>query len=825
MPRGRITSRLQQAIAGSIDPETLRYSVETLAPACLVLVAITTGLAWHAANEALERIKVSQEAKLLTNHGLLQGTIASAQSDVRFVAGLHELRALADQAEQPELLRATRAKLRQFTADHWSYQALDWIDHRGQSAFKGAQPPLSQKVHESLAGSPVNVLRHNAAPQSTPPPGETPEADRGHLVVSHPLISLNGLRNGHLMLSIALSKVLNPPKSELMEVKPRCFLIVGSDGNTLYDSDLIHTSADPSHPPLHQSDKLTQAVWNQMRLNRSGQLNDRSGLWRWTHLKVTPQMQGLSSRDSSLLLTTHIPAKVIRTAQLTRILPLILGAAATLLLVLLPISYLMGLHRKKRRSVERMQGWQASHDALTGCLNRHGGLQTLNDLLTAQAGQQHLMGLLFVDLDRLSVVNNNFGHAAGDEAIRQVAMAIKGTIRTNDPVIRMGGDEFVVVLPQLHNEEECVRIAEKICKACDLSLIWEGTALSLSVSIGIANNRTFEDCNIQEMLARADQAMLHAKRTGRNKVIQLARETASALTTDSAATANSAQEAAQAAITADRAMPLGLALSQAISNRELSLRYQPLVNEQGQLVGAEALLRWQLSEGQQIRPDVFIPLAERLGEMPRIGQWVIEQACQQLQHWDERGYPPLQLSINLSATQFQPTADVPDVVDILDAATKACDLAPNQLELEITETTVLLNQAKVKEQLETLRARGYGVVIDDFGAGFASLDRLRKFPASRLKLDKNFTEKVESNTKDAVLVEAVQTIAEKLGMGMVAEGVETLNQFRQLRLLGCQLFQGYLFSKPLTAECFERECLKNHRLHSSGLFAAITSLG
>lgn len=811
-----MTNWLRHARSSAADSETLRYSLQSLAPASMALMMITIGLAWNAGNQALSSLKAIQKAKLMTNHGLLQSSLASANSDVHFMASLHELRALADQPDQPELLKAVRTKFGQFTADHWSHQALDWIDRRGQSVYKGSQPALYKEAHESLKRS-AQIHRRNAAPHSTPTQEKRPQVDKEHLVVSGPVISLNGLRNGHVMLSIALNKLLNPPNSELAEVKPRCFMILGSDGGTLYDSDLIHTSADPDHPPLDQSNKLTQAAWNQMRRNESGQLHDRSGLWRWRRLKVALHTEKHTTEDQSLLLTTHTPSKVIHAAQRARILPLILGSTATLLLVLLPISYLIGLHRKHRRAMEQMQGWQASHDALTGCLNRHGGLQALNDLLNAQAGQPRLIGLLFVDLDRLSVVNNNFGHAAGDEAILQVSAAIKGTIRSNDPIIRMGGDEFVVVLTQLRNEEECIRVAEKVCKACDFSLIWEDTALSLSVSIGIATNRTFEDCNTQELLARADQAMFEAKRTGRNRVIQLAQETAS--------TANSAEEAAQAAITPERGLPLDLALSQAIRNRELSLEYQPLVNEQGQLAGAEALLRWQLSDGQQIRPDGFIPLAERIGEMPRIGQWVIEQACQQLKHWRERGYPALQLSINLSGAQFEPSADVPDVVTLLDAATQACDLAPNQLELEITETTVLLNQTRVKEQLETLRARGYSVAIDDFGAGFASLDRLRKFPVGRLKVDKSFTEKVETSPKDAVLVEAVQTIADKLGMSMVAEGVETLSQYRQLRALGCRLFQGFLFSTPLTAECFEREFLKDHHLHSAGLFAAIISAG
>jgi diguanylate cyclase (GGDEF)-like protein/PAS domain S-box-containing protein len=428
----------------------------------------------------------------------------------------------------------------------------------------------------------------------------------------------------------------------------------------------------------------------------------------------------------------------------------------------------------RRRAEERIQ-YQAYHDALTGLPNR----LLLRDRLTQALGHAHRLGrplaVMFVDVDHFKLINDTLGHAVGDRLLRGLAERLSACVREDDTVARMGGDEFTFVFSGMTRPEDAARMAEKVLRAVAEPFDLDGRDLRVTASLGIAVYPVDGD-GPDGLLQSADAAMYRAKEQGRNNY-QLCTPGMN-----------------------DRAlerMALEGELRHALEGEELLLHYQPLVQAStGRVVGTEALLRWQHPERGLLMPDQFIPVAEESRLILPIGDWVLRVACRQLRSWHEAGFPDLRMSVNLSARQFQQPRLVALIRECLDGA----GLEPRFLELEITESIAMSNVAWTAEVLEALRAMGIRISIDDFGTGQSSLSYLKHFPLSTLKIDQSFVRDIAFDPEGEAIVNAVIALAHVLGLSVVAEGVETEAQLAFLRSAGCEEFQGYLFSRPVSPE-------------------------
>jgi diguanylate cyclase (GGDEF)-like protein/PAS domain S-box-containing protein len=436
----------------------------------------------------------------------------------------------------------------------------------------------------------------------------------------------------------------------------------------------------------------------------------------------------------------------------------------------------------RKRAEERIQQL-ATRDALTGLPNR----LLLNDRLTLSISnaQRHggTLALLFIDLDRFKYINDSLGHVIGDAFLKSVAERLSGIMRQGDTLARIGGDEFVVLLENIVAMEDAAgQVARKIlgCFAEPFSV--EGHTLACSCSIGISVFPS--DATDPQMLIRdADTAMYHVKESGRGAYRYFSAEMNTRM-----------QERLQ----------IESGLRKAIAERQFELVYQPKVNiETGGVVGLEALLRWRHPEWGVVTPDRFIAVAEDTGLIVEIGRWVLEDVCRQLGAWRARGLSPHPVAVNLSVRQFTPA-----LVGEISTAMIAHGVTPGQIEVEITESLFMQDAEEVRSLLKGLSRLGARVTIDDFGTGYSSLGYIRHFSVDALKIDRAFLGDITSSSQNLAIVRAVITMCRGLGIGVIAEGVETKEQLDILRKLHCDEYQGYLFSEPVTAAEIERRYLK-----------------
>ncbi len=422
----------------------------------------------------------------------------------------------------------------------------------------------------------------------------------------------------------------------------------------------------------------------------------------------------------------------------------------------------------------------AHHDPLTGLPNR----SLLQDQFSQALGRARRsntnLAILFIDLDRFKTINDSLGHGVGDELLREVAERIRVTVREVDTVARMGGDEFVVLLTDLGDPADAARVAQHILLSLAKVTFIDGHPLHITPSIGIS---LFPDDgkDFDELLKHADAAMYLAKENGRNGY--------QFFTSEINAFAHGRLE-------------IETGLRRALENHEFELHYQPQIAiADGTIFGAEALLRWRHPQRGLIMPNDFIPIAEDSGLIVPIGEWVLRTACAQYSQWRRSGMRPFRLAINLSARQLR-QKNLPKVVrDIL--ATNSIDAS--DLELEITETSLMQNTDGAAVALRELKALGVQLSLDDFGTGFSSLSFLRRFPIDILKIDRSFIRDISTDPSDAVLVRAIIDLAHSLGMSTVAEGVETSGQLAFLRTHDCKFAQGFFISKPLPADTFAKD--------------------
>jgi len=436
----------------------------------------------------------------------------------------------------------------------------------------------------------------------------------------------------------------------------------------------------------------------------------------------------------------------------------------------------------ERKRAEREIQKLAFYDPLTQLPNRLLLMERLQHALTAELRSGRGGALLFIDLDNFKTLNDTLGHDKGDQLLQQVAARLVACVREADTVARLGGDEFVVMLEDLGDNPHEValqakHVGEKILNALNPPYQLDGNEHLSTSSIGIAPfNRQH---GVGELLKQADIAMYQAKAAGRN-------------------TLRFFDPGLQAAVTARAALEADLRL--ALAQNEFLLHYQPQINGEGQVSGVEALVRWKHPQRGLVSPAEFIPLAEETGMILQLGRWVLREACNQLARWAERPETAaLTMAVNVSSRQFRHPDFVAQVASVL-ARTRA---QARNLKLELTESLLVDDMELTIQKMSTLKEHGVGFSLDDFGTGYSSLSYLRRLPLDQLKIDQSFVRDMVDGASDSVIVRTIIGLAQSLGLGVIAEGVETEAQRNFLASAGCHAYQGYLFSRPLPIDQLE----------------------
>ncbi|MDF2626733.1 MAG: gmr [Symbiobacteriaceae bacterium] len=437
----------------------------------------------------------------------------------------------------------------------------------------------------------------------------------------------------------------------------------------------------------------------------------------------------------------------------------------------------------ERKHAEERLAHMAFHDPLTGLANRTLFIGRLDQLVTENVSNQPSFAILYLDLDDFKIVNDSLGHRTGDLLLVEAARRLKSCVSAGDTVARLGGDEFTVILEGTQDTDDAIAATHRILRELTRPYDIDGHKMVVTPSVGVVMGNQGDDA--KELLRYADIAMYKAKQNGKaryeaftpvmyNHVLQRLQ-----LETD---------------------------LRRAIEHREFRVLYQPIVElGTGEIVGVEALIRWEDPEHGVISPAQFIPLAEETGLILPIGRFVLEEACRQGRKWQET-HPNLMVSVNLSARQFREPFLAEEIVQVL----QETDMPPTLLQLEITESILMQESATTQETLRHLKALGIQLAMDDFGTGYSSLSYLKRFPIDVLKIDRSFVDGLGENPEDTALVRTVIQLAKALNLTVTGEGVETAEQIAQLRAMECERGQGYFFARPLTPKAID-ELLVNGR--------------
>jgi diguanylate cyclase (GGDEF)-like protein len=437
----------------------------------------------------------------------------------------------------------------------------------------------------------------------------------------------------------------------------------------------------------------------------------------------------------------------------------------------------MGIYGVARDITERKRAdekitYQAYHDVLTELPNRMLFKDRLSLALLQAKRNETSLAVMFIDLDRFKVVNDTFGHGAGDLLLQQVALRLKDCLRRCDTLSRIGGDEFTAVLPELKGSQDAALIAEKFVECLRQPFQLAGQAVHVSASIGVA---LYPDDGhaLEELVRYADMAMYHMKSKGKNGF---------------AFFQPSLLDISYQKIALEHDLHL------ALEHQELEMFYQPQIDvKTKKIIGAEALMRWNHPQRGFLGAGEFLPFAEESGLMIPISDWMLEQICRDLLAWNGLGDDALRLSLNISPQYL----DRGDFFEKLQSALSRHQIKPSQIEVEVTENICIRNPQTAIEQLDKLCQLGVSVAIDDFGTGYSSLSYLHRFPIHTIKIDRSFVTEIRDANMQFPVVLAIVAIAKGLSLNLVAEGVETLVQARYLEDAGCRIMQGYLYHQPM----------------------------
>ncbi len=442
----------------------------------------------------------------------------------------------------------------------------------------------------------------------------------------------------------------------------------------------------------------------------------------------------------------------------------------------------------RRKQQERDIKFLAYHDALTGLLNRKSFYSRLEDELVRSfrptAEERRLRGekwaLLFLDLDNFKNVNDSLGHEVGDQLLKSVAFRIRESVRKCDYIFRLGGDEFTIILHHLATDTDVAKVAQKIRKDVAKPYSIQNHTLYATASVGIGFYPQDGD-NVETLVKNAETAMYVAKNEGEGYRFFSEDMNKKAL----------------------ERMTLENHLRIALQQDQFLVYYQPLVDQHSQLVGMEALVRWNHPEWGLVNPGRFIPIAEETGLIVPLGDWVLQTACEQIVEWREMGYNGLTVAVNLSTRQFRE----PDLIETIERVLEATGLPSHHLKVEVTESGIMDNPEQAIERMQILRKRGIRFSIDDFGTGYSSLSYLKRFPIDTLKIDRSFVIDCPTDKDDQEIIKTIIAMARNLNMNTVAEGIETEEQRDFLIEQGCQFMQGYYYGKPMPPEQFLADLL------------------
>ena len=431
----------------------------------------------------------------------------------------------------------------------------------------------------------------------------------------------------------------------------------------------------------------------------------------------------------------------------------------------------------KRKQDEQQLLHDAFHDAMTELPNRALFMDRLrNAIRRAKRSEAYRLAVVFLDVDRFKIVNDSLGHNAGDELLKAIARRLEACLRPGDTVARFGGDEFTMLLEDIGQAGQATKVAERVQMELAVPFRLQGQEVFATASMGIAYAGSGY-ARPEDLLRDADNAMYRAKSLGRSRYEVFD----SAMHTHAVATLRMEAE-----------------LRRAIERDELVLHYQPIVAlANGRVSGFEALVRWRHPERGLVEPLEFIPMAEETGLIVPLGQWVLREVCRQIRAWSDHADRPsrLPVSANLSSRQF----NQPDLVGIVREALASAGARPDGLRLEVTESAVMESGPAARHVLGELKALGIQLSIDDFGTGYSSLSYLHQFPVDTLKIDQSFVSRLDATSQNLEIVRTIVMLAHNLGMDVIAEGVETQDQAQQLRRLGCEFAQGFLYSRPVEA--------------------------
>jgi len=440
-------------------------------------------------------------------------------------------------------------------------------------------------------------------------------------------------------------------------------------------------------------------------------------------------------------------------------------------------------HKLKQNKIKKL----AYQDYLTGVPNKLFLLEKLQQLIIQEKYRESLFAIMFLDLDNYKVVNDTYGHSIGDKLLKAVATRLSDTLRKNDTIARIGGDEFILVFEEIDDVSNIEIIARKICDAFTNCFTIENKKISMSVSIGISIF-PLDGNNVDTIIKNADMAMYYAKKKGKNKHVLCTPK----LKMDTG-----------------RLLELTQDIYYALSHNELFIEYQPqMCTNTGKIIGLEALLRWQHPKLGIITPNEFIPLAEQEGLIQNFGEWVLRTVCMQNNKWHNKGCAMIRISVNLSIQQLILPGIEKQVSDILNET----QIDPKYLELEITERVALIESNSILQSLNSLKKLGIIITVDDFGTGYSALSYLKRLPVDKIKIDKSFVDGIGINNKDEVIIKSILLLANGLDISVIAEGVETNSQLDFLKKNNCEEIQGYFYYKSLKENKIEKLLKENKSL-------------